>query len=175
MYCHGEFLACQMGRADGRTGGQVPHAYRVPPRAEVEGPVQQVPVDRADQRPTVGRYRGEREQVHALQPLAYLLCAEPTLIGDNSPQMRTGFSRALIEKLLQAIQLVWRLQHEPIPSRAASAASPASRAGRTAMRGRQWLRPLGCEGTWPRRRSRLVTAESPMLSGKRRVEYKYRP
>src|ERR1022692_1406584 len=44
VYGYGEFLPRQMGGTDSRAGSQVAHAHRVPPRAEIKGPVQQVPV-----------------------------------------------------------------------------------------------------------------------------------
>jgi hypothetical protein len=61
VYGHGEFLTRQMGGADSRTGHQMVHAHRVPPQAEIKGPAQQVPVDRADQGrpPTNTRTPGE--------------------------------------------------------------------------------------------------------------------
>jgi hypothetical protein len=93
--------------------------------------VQQVRVYWADQGPTVGRHRSEHEETHALQPLAHLLGAEPTITGDDLTQMRAGFGGAAIEKALHPIYLVRRLQHAPIsprgPQRCHGVVHPPSR------------------------------------------------
>jgi len=102
----GEFLARQVGGADGRAGRQVAHPHRVPPGAEAEGPVQQVAVDRADQGAPVGGHRGQREQAHPGQLLADLRRGEPALAGDDAPQVRAGLRRALVEQLLQAFEVI---------------------------------------------------------------------
>jgi hypothetical protein len=46
VHGHGEFLAREVSGADGGAGGQVTHPHRVPARAEVERPVQEVAVNR---------------------------------------------------------------------------------------------------------------------------------
>src|ERR1019366_9652304 len=100
----------EVSGADGGTGGQVAHAHRVPARAEVEGPVQEVAVNRPGQRAAVGRHRGDHEQPHALQSFAYSHRAEAAVVADDAPQVSTRPSGAAVQQLLQAVDFLRRLQ-----------------------------------------------------------------
>ena len=133
VHGHRELLTGEVGGAHRRAGGQVPHAHRVAPRAEAEGAVEEVPVDRSGQRAAIGRHRGQDQEAHPLQPLAERRGVHPTIVGDDAAQVGSGRRRAGVEKVLQADEFVGGLVHGPIPPRVSPRCTwPCSAAGRTA-------------------------------------------
>jgi hypothetical protein len=67
--------------------------------------VHEVAIDRAGQRAAVSGHRGHHKQPHPLQSLAHLRGGEPALLGDDPAQMRARANRAVIQQLLEAVQV----------------------------------------------------------------------
>ena len=124
-----ELLPRQVGRAHRRPRRQVPHAHRLGTRAEPEGAVQEVAVDRPGERSPVRRRRGQHQQAQALQTTGQLPGVQPTFVADDAAEMRPGTRHGGVEQGLQAVQFLRGLEHEPSPAPGCSRRSVAREAG----------------------------------------------
>jgi hypothetical protein len=82
--------------------------------------MEQVAVNRTNQRAAVVRHCGNDEQPHALQSFANLHRADAAIIADDVPQVSARPCGAAVEQFLKAINFLRSLQHVPIrpqPSR----------------------------------------------------------
>ncbi len=75
-----------------------------------------------------------------MQPLAELGRVETAIVGDDAPQVRSCALSARVEKALQAGEVLWRLEHVPIPSQAGD---DCSRQPDSLMRSSAW----NCKGS----------------------------
>jgi hypothetical protein len=76
--------------------------------------VQEVPVDRAGQRPAISGHGGHHQQPHALEGLADLFGRQPTLAGDDVAQVRPGPRSTAVKEILQPNGFLRRFKHGSI-------------------------------------------------------------
>ena len=101
----------------GRPRRQVAHPHRRRSRAEPEGAVQEVAVDRSGQRPPVGGHGGQHEEAHPLQALGQLAGASSRRSSrDDVAQVRPGRRHGGVEQGLEAVQFFGCLEHGPSPA-----------------------------------------------------------
>jgi hypothetical protein len=110
----GEMLSGKIGSAHERSGGDVPHSHGIPSRTKPKRPVNEVPIDRSHEGPTVRRRRAQREKTHALKLVAKFGRRESTIVGNDVAKVGTGALRTRVQQPLQPLSFFGSLPHRVI-------------------------------------------------------------